>query len=49
MKHLFDLSIDEQFYILSKAQFLAIEENDYKEVERLEIKINNLNISNDEK
>lgn len=36
MKYLHDLPIEEQFEILSKAQFIALEENDTKEVEKIE-------------
>ena len=42
MIHLKDLSIEEQLEILTKAQIIAIEENDIEESNKIEKMINKL-------
>ena len=42
MIYLKDLSVKEQLEILTKAQIIAIEENDFKESDKIEKMINEL-------
>lgn len=42
MIHLKDLSVEEQLEILTKAQIIAIEEDDFEECDKIEKMINEL-------